>query len=92
MREKLLEDSAFIIHSVISKYVKYFDRDDLYQVGMIGLLEALNHYDESKNTKFSSFAYFYVKGEVTKYIRESNILKISKEYIELNKRIEKIRD
>ena len=92
MREKLLEDSTFIIHSVINKYVKYFDKDDLYQVGMVGLLEALNHYDKSKNTKFSSFAYFYVKGEVTKYIRESNILKISKEYIELNKRIEKIRD
>ena len=92
MTKELIKENEFIIYSVINKYLKYFDKDDLYQVGVLGLLEALNHYDNSKNTKFSSFAYFYVKGEVTKYIRESSTLKISKDYIELNKRVEKVKD
>ena len=92
MNKELIKENEFIIYSVINKYLKYFDKDDLYQVGVLGLLEALNHYDNSKNTKFSSFAYFYVKGEVTKYIRESSTLKISKDYIELNKRVEKVKD
>lgn len=88
----LLEQNEYIVYSIINKYTYYFDKDDLYQVGMIGLINALNNYKEDKNTKFSSYAYFYVKGEVTKYIRESNVLKISKELIKLNTSIEKTRD
>ena len=67
---KLIEESEYIVYHVINKYSYYFDKEDLYQVGMLGLLNALKHFDNQKNTKFSSFAYFYVLGEVTKYIRD----------------------
>lgn len=90
--EDILENNEFIVYSVISRYLNYFDRDDLYQVGMIGLINAYKNYNPNCNTKFSSYAYFYVKGEVTKYIREFNSLKISKDIIELNKKIEKTRE
>ena len=89
---KLIEESEYIVYHVINKYSYYFDKDDLYQVGMVGLLNALKHFDKTKNTKFSSFAYFYVLGEVTKYIRESNFFKVSKDLINLNSAIEKARD
>lgn len=89
---ELIKKNEFIIYSVIKKYLSYYDKDDLYQVGVIGLIEAYKHYNNNKNTKFSSFAYFYVKGEVTKYIRESNTLKIGKDLIELNKKIDKIKE
>ena len=91
-KEKLVLDNEFIIYSVINKYTNFFDKDDLYQVGMIGLIDAVNHYKDNKDTKFSSFAYFYVKGEVTKYLRESNVLKVSRDLIKLNSSIEKARD
>lgn len=87
--EDIILENEFIVYSIINKYLNYFDKDDLYQVGMIGLINAFNNYKGDRNTKFSSYAYFYVKGEVTKYIRESNVLKISKSLIELNKSIEK---
>lgn len=89
---KLIEESEYIVYHVINKYSYYFDKEDLYQVGMLGLLNALKHFDNQKNTKFSSFAYFYVLGEVTKYIRDSNILKVSKDLVKLNTSIEKARD
>lgn len=89
---ELLEQNEYIVYSIINKYTSYFDKDDLYQVAMIGLINALKNYKEDKNTKFSSYAYFYIKGEVTKYIRESNILKISKDLIKLNTSIEKAKD
>ena len=54
---------------------------------MIGLIDAYNHFDQSLGTKFSTFAYYYIVGEVNKYIRESSSLKVSKELIDLNKRI-----
>ncbi len=88
----LIEKSESLVYSIINKYINYFDREDLYQVAMIGLINAASHYNEGKNTKFSSFAYFYIKGEVMKYIKESNLLKVSKELVKLNSSIEKARD
>ena len=89
--EVLLENEN-IIYSIINKYTYYFDKDDLYQVGMIGLMDAYDHYKDDKNTKFSSFAYFYVLGKVKEYIRGTNIMKVSKDLIKLNTSIEKARD
>lgn len=81
-----------LIYSIISKYPKRYDRDDLYQVGMLGLIDAYKHYDETYETKFSTFAYYYIVGEVNKYIRESSSLKVSKDLIELNKKIIKTKE
>ncbi len=88
----IIKENEFIIYSIIKKYLNYFDKDDLYQAGVMGLIEAIKHYDSNKNTKFSSFAYFYVKGEVMKYIRGNNGLKVSKDLIDLSMKLEKIRD
>ena len=94
MKDKttILLENENIVYSIINKYTYYFDKDDLYQVGMIGLMDAYDHYKDDKNTKFSSFAYFYVLGKVKEYIRNSNMMKVSKELIKLNASIEKARD
>lgn len=88
----ILLENEKIVYSIINKYTYYFDKDDLYQVGMIGLMDACDHYQSDKNTKFSSFAYFHVLGKVKEYIRKSNILKVSRELVKLNTSIEKARD
>ena len=81
-----------LVFSIISKYGNYFDKDDLYQVGMIGLIDAYKHFDSSVGVKFSSYAYYYILGEVTKFVRENRNIKVSKEMIKLNSSIEKCRD
>lgn len=85
-------DYEGLIYSIINKYSKRFDKDDLYQVGMLGLMDAYKHYDSSFDTKFSSFAYYYILGEVNKYIRNSSSLKLSKNLIEVKSRILKVKD
>lgn len=85
----LIYDNESLIYSVVNKYSKYFDKEDLYQVAVIGLINAYKNYKADKETKFSSYAYFYIIGEVKKYLRESNTLKISKDLIKLNEVIEK---
>ena len=80
-----------LVYSIINKY-KNFDREDLYQVGMIGLMDAKKNYKKDINTKFSTYAYFYILGKVKEYIRKSNPYKISKDIIKLNKSIEKATD
>ena len=75
-----------------SKFRYYYDMDDLIQVGRIGLLNALDHYDPSQNTKFSSYAFLYIKGEILKYVRENKNIKISKELSSLVKPIERAKE
>ena len=88
--DELLEYDG-LIYSIISKYKKY-DKEDLYQVAMIGLIDALKHYKSNYNTKFSSFAYYYIVGEVNKYIRENSSLKVSRNLVELKKKIIKAKE
>ena len=84
--EELLDYDG-LIYSIINKYSERFDKEDLYQVSMIGLMDAYKHYDKNYDTKFSTFAYYYIVGEVNKYIRESGSLKVSKGLIDLKKKI-----
>ena len=81
-----------IVYSIINKYTYYFDSDDLYQVGMIGLINAYNNYRLNKNTKFSSYAYFYILGTVKEYIRNTNMMKVSKELVKINTKVELARE
>ena len=88
----LLVDNEKLVYSIINKFRGYFDMDDLYQVGMIGLINASKNFNKSEGVKFSTYAYTYVFGEVNKYIRENNNIKIGKDAIRLKKSIEKAKD
>lgn len=83
----LIKDNEKFIYSLINKYSSYFDQEDLYQVAVIGLLKAYKNYKNDKDTKFSSYAYFYMQGEIKKYLRENNAFKISKELLSLNAKL-----
>lgn len=85
-------DYEGLIYSVINKYPSRFDHDDLFQAGMLGLVDAYKHFDPSVSVKFSTYAYYYIVGEVNKYIRESCSLKISKDLINLKKKILQVTD
>lgn len=65
-------------------------KEDLYQVGVIGLIDAYNNYDKSYNTKFSTYAYPFILGEMKKFIRENKGIKISREISYLSSRLDKL--
>ena len=88
----LVVDNEKLVYSIINKFRGYFDMDDLYQVGMIGLINASKNFNKNEGVKFSTYAYTYVFGEVNKYIRENNNIKIGKDAIRLKKSIEKAKD
>ncbi len=81
-----------LVYDVIKRYSNYYDKDDLYQAGMLGLAKAYTKFSNQYNTKFSTFAYFYIKGEVCSYIRENNGVKINKDLLKLNRSIDKARE
>ena len=89
--DNLLEYEG-LVYGIINRYSAYFDRDDLYQVGMLGLIDAYRHYNSSLNTKFSTYAYYYILGEVKKFIKDSNLVKVSSDLIKLNSSVERAKE
>ena len=85
--ERALESSSSLIKGIIKRYGNYYDYDDLYQVGTIGVIKAYNNYKEDKKVKFSTYAYTYILGEVVKYARENKCMKTSCEYKKLSNKI-----
>ena len=78
---------------MIWKITNYFygvDKNDLFQAGVVGLFKALKNYHKNNTTKFSTFAYEYIFGEM--YVLASNKnIKISKDILKLYKKIEEAR-
>ena len=84
----ILENEA-LIYKIINKYHNYFELDDLYQVAVVGLIKAYNNYHNNYDTKFTTYAFPYVLGEVIKYINTFKSIKVSKNmrtlYLKINK-------
>ncbi len=91
MIDQILENEK-LVYSIINKYHGYYDKEDLYQVGMIGLIDASKKFDDSVGVKFSTYAYKYILGEVTKYMRENNGLKISRDILKLKQSVTKAKN
>lgn len=92
MTEELIKDEEKLIYSIIKKYSNYYDKDDLYQVAIIGLDKACKSYKIEENTKFSTYAYNWIKWEILDYIRKDRNIKISKDVISLNKKIDLVKE
>ena len=82
----LIKESEWIIYKFISKYGNYYNKDDLYQAGIVGLIKAYNNYDKNSEIKFSTYAYNYVLGEIINYIKSERNIKISDEYMSIYKK------
>ena len=89
-KEKLLSENSPLIKSVIKKYInKGIEFDDLYQLGCLGFLKAINNFDISFGVKFSTYAVPMIAGEVKRFLRDNGIIKVSRSTKQLNVRINK---
>lgn len=85
--EEIIKVNNGLIYMIINKYFKGYDKEDLYQVGVIGVIKAYNNYKRDHNTKFSTYAFKYIYGEMYSYINNIKCIKISNKYNALYKRI-----
>jgi len=89
--EEIILENKNLIYSITRYFEKYANKEDLFQAGCIGMIMAYNHYDESMNVKFTTYAYPYILGEMKKLVREDKSIKISRNIQMLNLKIEKAR-
>lgn len=83
----MLEEQKKLVYSIINKYANKNNKDDLFQVGMMGAIIAFKKYDERLGVKYSTYAYKYILGEVLKYLREDRSIHISRDIINDYKKI-----
>ena len=83
----IIKENKGLICSIIRKYTKYYEFDDLYQVSIMGIIKAYKNYNKECNTKFTTYAYKWILSEVVNYVNNSKLIKTSRKYNNIYKKI-----
>ena len=78
-REELINGNLRLVLSVIQRVTNRGENlDDLFQVGCIGLIKAIDHFDTSQMVKFSTYGVPMIIGEIRRYLRDNNTIRVSR--------------
>ena len=78
-RTKLIDGNLRLVLSIIQRFAgRSSDADDLFQVGCIGLIKAIDNFDMDIGVKFSTYAVPMIIGEIRRYLRDNNMLRVSR--------------
>lgn len=88
--ENIIKKHEGLIYKIANRFVNA-EKEDLYQVGVVGLLKALKNYRADSQTKFSTYAYDYIFGEMYKLVSENRSIHLSKDVLKIYKKIEQAR-
>lgn len=78
-RDELINGNLRLVLSVIQRFTNRGENlDDLFQVGCIGLIKAIDNFDISQNVRFSTYAVPMIIGEIRRYLRDNNSLRVSR--------------
>jgi len=78
-REKYIEGNLRLVLSVIKRFSSSGENvDDLFQIGCIGLIKAIDNFDSSLNVRFSTYAVPMIIGEIRRFLRDNNSIRVSR--------------
>lgn len=84
-RTQLVEENAGLVWCVVKRfYNRGAEAEDLFQIGNIGLLKAIDKFDLSYDVKFSTYAVPMISGEIKRFLRDDGIIKVSRSLKELS--------
>lgn len=76
---KLIEVNTPLVSSISKKFInRGYEYEDIYQIGCMGLVKAIKNFDDSFNTKFSTYAVPMILGEIKRFLRDDGIIKVSR--------------
>ncbi len=78
-RDKFVVANLRLVLSVVQRFGGHNDKaDDMFQVGCVGLLKAIDNFDETLNVRFSTYAVPMIVGEIRRYLRDNNSVRVSR--------------
>lgn len=76
---KLIEVNLPLVSTISKKFLnRGYEYEDIFQIGCMGLVKAVNNFDESYNVKFSTYAVPMILGEIKRFIRDDGMIKVSR--------------
>ncbi len=92
-REELINGNLKLVLSILKKFTGHTDNlDDLFQVGCLGLVKAIDNFDTSYDVKLSTYAVPMILGEIKRYLRDNSTLRISRSVKDLAYKILKVKN
>ncbi|MFU0799206.1 MAG: RNA polymerase sporulation sigma factor SigG [Xylanivirga thermophila] len=92
-REEFIQGNLRLVLSVIQRFNNRGEHiDDLFQVGCIGLIKAIDNFDLSHNVKFSTYAVPMIIGEIRRYLRDNNPIRVSRSLRDIAYKALQVRD
>lgn len=87
-RDQLIEHNLRLVWSVVQRFLnRGYEADDLFQIGCIGLVKAVDKFDLSYDVRFSTYAVPMIIGEIRRFIRDDGTIKVSRSLKELHHKI-----
>lgn len=92
-KEKIVEQNFNLVRSIVHRFTnRGYEWDDLFQIGCIGLIKAIERFDLAFSVKFSTYAVPMIIGEIRRFIRDDNPVKVSRPIKELAYRIHRMQE
>ena len=92
-REELINGNLKLVLSIIQKFIRRDENlDDLFQVGVIGLVKSIDNFDLSHGVRLSTYAVPMILGEVKRYLRDNNSIRVSRSLKDLAYNILKVKE
>ena len=83
-RAQLVEENAGLVWCIVKRFMnRGAEAEDLFQIGSIGLLKAIDKFDLTYNVKFSTYAVPMISGEIKRFLRDDGMIKVSRSLKEL---------
>lgn len=78
-RNRVVEENLNLVHHVVKRFAgRGYDMQDLFQIGSIGLMKAVDHFDLSKDVCFSTYAVPMIMGEIRRFLRDDGLIRVSR--------------
>lgn len=92
-REKIVNSNLRLVYSIAQRFFNTnYELEDLFQIGSIGLLKAIDNFDLNYEVKFSTYAVPLIMGEIRRYLRDDGPIKVSRSLKEIASKVLKTRD
>ena len=78
-RKVLVEKNLGLVHHIVKRFLgRGVETEDLFQIGTIGLMKAIDNFDVTQNVRFSTYAVPMIIGEIRRYLRDNNAIRVSR--------------
>lgn len=92
-RDRLVMDNVGLIWSIVRRFQgRGYELEDLFQIGSIGLIKAIDKFDLSYDVKFSTYAVPMITGEIKRFLRDDGMIKVSRSIKEMGMKAKQARE